>query len=128
MLQGGHSAILSTFIKLPIVIKIFVLSIISGRFTQVLLYLEHQTGYRWVTQLSCVVSLSKTLNPLLSTGSTQEEINVKLLNHHKLSYCLNCNLINVYDCPNFLVHQIGVSAVFYHIRKLFLAHRIRISG
>ena len=27
MLQGGHSAILSTFIKLPFVIKIYVLSI-----------------------------------------------------------------------------------------------------
>ena len=36
MLQGEHSAILSTFIKLPFVIKIFVLSILSGRFTQVL--------------------------------------------------------------------------------------------
>ena len=39
MLKGEHSAILSTFIKLPIVIKIFVLSILSGRFTQVLLYI-----------------------------------------------------------------------------------------
>ena len=39
MLQGEHSAILLTFIKLPFVIKIFVLSIfLSGRFTQVLLY------------------------------------------------------------------------------------------
>ena len=32
MLQGGHSAILSTFIRLPFVIKIFVLSILGGRF------------------------------------------------------------------------------------------------
>ena len=31
MLQGEHSAILSTFIQLPIVIKIFVLSILSDR-------------------------------------------------------------------------------------------------
>ena len=38
MLQGEHSAILSTFIKLPFVIKIFVLSFLSGCFTQVLLY------------------------------------------------------------------------------------------
>ena len=38
MLQGEHSAILSTFIKLPLVIKVFVLSILSGCFTQVLLY------------------------------------------------------------------------------------------
>ena len=34
-----HSVILSTCIKLPLVIKIFVLSIFSGRFTQVLPYL-----------------------------------------------------------------------------------------
>ena len=38
MLQGEHSAILLTSIKLPFAIKIFVLSILSGRFTQVLLY------------------------------------------------------------------------------------------
>ena len=38
MPQGEHSAILSTFIKLLFVIKIFVLSFLSGRFTQVLLY------------------------------------------------------------------------------------------
>ena len=38
MLQGEHSAILLTFIKLSFVIKVFVLSFLSGRFTQVLLY------------------------------------------------------------------------------------------
>ena len=32
MLQGEHSAILSTFIKLPLVIKIFVLSIFEWPF------------------------------------------------------------------------------------------------
>ena len=38
MLQEEHSAILSTFIKFPFVIKIFCL-FLSGRFTQVLLSL-----------------------------------------------------------------------------------------
>ena len=38
MLQREHSAILVTFIKLPFVIKIFVLSIFKGCFTQILLY------------------------------------------------------------------------------------------
>ena len=38
MLQGEHSDILSTFIKLPFVIKIFVCLFVSGCFTQVLLY------------------------------------------------------------------------------------------
>ena len=37
--KGEHSAILSTFIMLPFVIKIFVFSFLSGRFTQILLYL-----------------------------------------------------------------------------------------
>ena len=32
MLQGEHSAILSTFMKLPFVIKIFVLSILESPF------------------------------------------------------------------------------------------------
>ena len=40
MLQKEHSAILSTFIKLPFVIKTFVLSILSGRLTQVSLYIQ----------------------------------------------------------------------------------------
>ena len=40
MLQGEYSAILLTFIKLPFVIKTFVLSIFGGCFTQVLLYVE----------------------------------------------------------------------------------------
>ena len=35
MLQGEHSAILSTSIKLPFSIKTMVLSILSGRFRQV---------------------------------------------------------------------------------------------
>ena len=37
MLQEENCAILSTFIKLPLVIKIFVLSFLSDHFTQVLL-------------------------------------------------------------------------------------------
>ena len=38
MLQGEHSAILSTFIKLPFVIKSLFCLFSRGRFTQVLLY------------------------------------------------------------------------------------------
>ena len=43
MLKGEHSAILSTFIRLPFVIKIFVLSMLNGRLRQVLLYLKKKT-------------------------------------------------------------------------------------
>ena len=39
MLQGEHSAILSTYIKRPFVMKILIFFLfLSGRFTQVLLY------------------------------------------------------------------------------------------
>ena len=38
MLQWEHSAILSAFIKLPFVSKIFVFLLLSGRLRQVLLY------------------------------------------------------------------------------------------
>ena len=44
MLQGEHSAILSTFIKLPFIIKIFILSIFEWPFTRVLLY-SHINAY-----------------------------------------------------------------------------------
>ena len=40
MPQGEHSAILSTIINLPIVIKIITLSIFEWRFIQVLLYIH----------------------------------------------------------------------------------------
>ena len=38
MLQGEHSAMLSTFIKLPFVIKTIVCLFLSGRLRQVILY------------------------------------------------------------------------------------------
>ena len=49
MLQGEHSAILLTFIKLSFIIEIFVLSILSGRFAQVLLYNEINSNFRILT-------------------------------------------------------------------------------
>ena len=53
MLQGEHSAILSTFIKLPFVIKIFVLSIFDWPF---------YTGYTVLTKHKCF-----TVSPPQST-------------------------------------------------------------
>ena len=41
MLQGEHSAILWSFITLPCVIKIYFFLFLSGRFTQVLLYITN---------------------------------------------------------------------------------------
>ena len=44
MLQREHSAILLTFIKLPVVIRPLLCLFLSGRFTQVLLYIVVQTS------------------------------------------------------------------------------------
>ena len=41
MLQEKHSAILSTFTKLPFVIKIFILSIFEWLFTQILMHFDN---------------------------------------------------------------------------------------
>ena len=62
--KGEHSAILLTFIKLPFVIEILVLSILSGRFTQVLLYMSgyctswKQQRFKSIARLNSLISLS----------------------------------------------------------------------
>ena len=78
MLQGEHSAILSTLIKLPFVIKTFFCLFLSGRFTQVLLYMKAQASsfagnaleavhiYAISTKISCAGPFHSTrfhLNP-----------------------------------------------------------------
>ena len=86
MLQGEHSAILSTFIKLPFVIKIFVLSILSGRFTQVLLYMNAvlliNTGEKITLALnqlkSKLVPGNTTITHCRSTRGTFRKIHMTL--------------------------------------------------
>ena len=51
MLQGEHSAILSTFVKLPIVIKIFVLSIFEWPFYTGLNQLSLNEGRKYCRML-----------------------------------------------------------------------------
>ena len=64
MLQGEHSAILSTFIKLPSVIEIFVLSIFEWPF---------KTGFAVVFTLNKIVFLIRKNNisliPYVPPGS-----------------------------------------------------------
>ena len=63
MLQGEHSAILSTFIQLPFVIKIFVLSILELPFTQVLLYMMYLSKVNNYASLKAVFRpMKKALN------------------------------------------------------------------
>ena len=51
-----HSAILLTFIKLPFVIKIFVLSILGGCFMQVLLY-KQLLQFSYIVQKTMIFAL-----------------------------------------------------------------------
>ena len=56
MLHMEQSAILLTFIKLPFFIKVFVLSTLSGHFTQVLLYAKMCEKY--LRSVGGIISLS----------------------------------------------------------------------
>ena len=60
MLQGEHSAILLTCIKLPFVIKTFVLAFLSGRFTQGLLYNKIRFSQEKAHMVYCKKFLSVT--------------------------------------------------------------------
>ena len=72
MFQGEPSAILSIFIKLSFVIKIFILSFLSGSFTQVLLYFRKSAVYRdkWVMTLLFIILSFFLLLFLRNTEST----------------------------------------------------------
>ena len=63
MLQGEHSEILLTFIKLPFVIKIFVLSFFEWPFTQVLLYLSEEESRPLYITLSYDVASGSEITP-----------------------------------------------------------------
>ena len=53
LIAGQKIAMVSTFIRLPFVIKIFVLSILSGRLNHVLLYLEADSNIESRWNLKC---------------------------------------------------------------------------
>ena len=63
----NYSAIVSTFIKLPFVIKIFVCLFMSGRFTQVLLYVSS-------------MSMAKTSFTNIANFSTKHLVMCKVYN------------------------------------------------
>ena len=109
MLQGEHSAILSTFIKLPFVIKIFVFSFLSGCLRYILLYwlptwnhgtmtrAHHKSEGLWFDNiLNIQVSMTRKFYNLRTTDNTMRKesnwFNCKLWNpvkngHHHLCHC-----------------------------------------
>ena len=90
MLQGEHSAILSTFIKLPIVIKIFVLSIFEWpfwRFTQVILYSWY------VTLISSIIPGVKSFSLIIlarRSSSRNKSSTISLLCLCMADFSLRC--------------------------------------
>ena len=103
MLQGEHSAILLTFIKLRFVMKIFVLSFLGDRFTQVLLYsvvfiysqpnTAHQSAYIHTNEL-------RRKNPLIlfhvnSNGAYPPANLLSLISVFVIYYLQLCALQNL---------------------------------
>ena len=106
LMQAKHiaeySAILSTFIKLPLVIKIFVLSFFSGRLRHVLLY-THFYNTHWVQDNSaqnqlgpCQLGPHKTgpcqLGPRCKTGPNLSFINIQLVPHFRGIEVCECKI------------------------------------
>ena len=80
-MYGEHSAILSTFVKLSFVIKIFVLSILSGRFTQILLYFVYQS-----TRLDVSYIKGHTCNNQENTWSHSIQSAVRHIRSNEIYY------------------------------------------
>ena len=80
MLQGKHSAILSTFIKLPFVIKIFVLSIFEWPFN---------TGFTVQNYYLAVIDSHK-INTQLHTETVAEQLTDISVNRPEKVVKSNC--------------------------------------
>ena len=95
MLQGGHSAILSTFIKLPFAIKTFVLSILSCRLhrycrdeahialsTQVLLYVQYKLSPQQAQTTVC--GIPELIYPQRNEDHCQSDFHKNILSSSEL--------------------------------------------
>ena len=85
MLQGEHSAILSTFIKLPFVISIFVLSIFVWLFYTVQMaqsLLIEQDAATFLCGSLLLYGNNSTLSHLLSSNNQEIEYYFTLLGHY----------------------------------------------
>ena len=80
LIQREHSAILLTFIKQPFVIKILVLAIFEGPFTQVLLYVLHvfMLYVLSLQHLNMFIYGIQTLSIILLDQNTLECLHIEL--------------------------------------------------
>ena len=115
MLQGEHSAILSTFIKLSFVIKIFVLSIFERPFYTGLLYIKI---YFWyfsfpVTFSICLNVFYMLMHTYLVGAAVRSKAVVLLLSIHCLFllpyfvYVVLC-MVFVLLCSTFVVSSFAI--------------------
>ena len=72
MLQGEHSAILSTFIKLPFVIKVFVLSIL-----------------KWPLKTGFTVNYSLYMNTMKTDGPEDQTAYICMTKQHTFAHMEN---------------------------------------
>ena len=96
MLQGGHSAILSAFIKLPFAIKVFVLSILSGRrLTQALLSLlqaelkkkfHEEEAIKYVGFLEQAIDISGKDGFAVGSSVSHSFNNIRIKQHDMTNY------------------------------------------
>ena len=90
------SAILTIFIKLPVVIKTFVLSILSGRFTQVLLYIIMGPSSLWYMlsfNVICLMHEEKDFEGLQNISAKADLDDLTWISHAKL-----CGLVPRRPC------------------------------
>ena len=76
--KGEHSATRSTFSKLPFVIKTFVLSILSGRFTQVLLYIANTILYFIIHCINILLVMHASISYATCAWQEMYQLSIKL--------------------------------------------------
>ena len=127
MLQE-HSAILSTFIKLPFFNKIFVLSIFSGGFTQVLLYVISKTCVKWPLSKRPKTGFQDQL--LLNAGQKycrmlQREHSAILLTFIKLLVVIKTIVLSIFEWPFYTGFTVR-SHELAHICNTYIFHSLSI--
>ena len=111
-----HSAILSTFIKLPFVFKTFVLAFLSGRLRQVLLYLAcFAIKSLFQPKLECCKLHKSIDNPMKNHGTGGA--NFPTVNR-VINFCNCFMLYNQTSCYNSKYKYIRIENNLFHMLTL----------
>ena len=111
MLQGEHSAILSTFSKLPFAFKTFVFSILSGCLRQGLLYFQVSLSYHLSLRLLCLFLSGRLRKVLLYISLFIIRLGINIEVYY------NGNLFNSYFASIFCPENVVCFLHLFHIFK-----------